>query len=108
MIEETIEKLGLPIDDIWYDGRKIYVDISRDERFGPRNIFGGTSGEYFTAGSIVKTLAQFPDVEEIEILIGGESDLWQGHLDYSGAFTVDAEGRIWVSNREGTEIYRAF
>jgi len=52
--------------------------------------WGGSTGEILTIYSIVNTLAELPDVEQVEFLIEGqEIETLMGHMDLSGAIHPD-------------------
>ena len=109
MVAETIARTQEvdwfpPIHNFWYEGTKIYVDLVENSR----DMFQGTTGERMSSGSIVKTFATFPNVTEIEILIGGERNMWQTHVDSYGAFMIDENGEIVIGNSHNEEIFRAF
>ena len=56
-----------------------YVDFSAEMiEFHP----GGTTGELLTVYAVVNTLAQLPEVEQVQIFVGGrELETLMGHLD---------------------------
>ncbi|MFO7815536.1 MAG: GerMN domain-containing protein [Halanaerobiales bacterium] len=59
----------------------IQVDFSKDII---ENHWGGSAGERLTVYSIVNTLAQFDEVDQVEILIDGDKvDTLVGHMDLS-------------------------
>jgi len=59
--------------------RVAYVDLSEEMiEFHP----GGTTGELLTVYAVVNTLAQLPEVELVQIFVGGrELETLMGHLD---------------------------
>ena len=81
--EETIRLMaiynGTQIWDFWYEGRRIYVDIK------PMHWPGFTMGSvsfWIHARAVLLTFATFPDVDEIQIMFGGN----MVELDHHGAF----------------------
>lgn len=57
-----------------------------------KNHWGGSSGEMLTVYSIVNTLAQFPGVEQVQILIEGQKvETLSGHLVLDESLAPDEE-----------------
>lgn len=72
---------GTKVLNISRNNDKIQIDFSKDII---ENHWGGSAGERLTVYSIVNTLAQFDEVEEVKFLIEGEEvDTLVGHMDLS-------------------------
>ena len=57
------------------------VDFSKELE---QNFSGGSTGEEMLVGSIVDTLTEFPEVQNVQILIdGGKVETLSGHMDLS-------------------------
>lgn len=65
------------------------VDLSREFR---DNFTGGSEAEGLTIGAILRTLAQFPEIKEVQFLIEGKPLDTLGHLDLSGPQDVHWAG----------------
>ena len=98
MVEETIAKLSevngyeFPVDDFWFEGARLFVNIPAEaERTSLQGSFGGRA----TTGIVVRTFASFPDVETIQILLGGEKWREGVHFNFSVVFSVEDNGTIW-------------
>jgi germination protein M len=75
-IPEGTKLLSLEIRD-----KIAYVDFSKELS---EKHWGGSTGELLTIGSIVNTLAQFPGIEKVQILIDGKIEpTLAGHADIS-------------------------
>ena len=74
---------GIGIWDIWYEGDTFYVDLLSIEwnRFN-----WGSTGSAYHFNRLIKTLASFPNVQNIRILIGGERDVITSHTSFIGTF----------------------
>lgn len=72
---------GTKVLNVSRNNDKIQIDFSKDII---ENHWGGSTGERLTVYSIVNTLAQFDEVEEVKFLIEGEEvDTLVGHMDLS-------------------------
>ena len=65
---------GIEILDAWYIGSRLYVNIDPLEAFDGT----GTAGEYAILRAFLMTLFSLPDVEEVTVLIFGQSEGWVG------------------------------
>ncbi|MDR1664134.1 MAG: hypothetical protein LBR83_04330 [Clostridiales bacterium] len=74
---------GIGIDKIWYEGSRICVDLYKPE-FDSVNA-GSYEGTRITQ-ELLMTFGRFPDVEKIEILIGGERGRSADYFDFSEPF----------------------
>ena len=86
----------IEVSEIWYDGRRIYADLLPEIE----NRLQGTLGASLTVRTLILSLANFPDVEEIVILIDGEHNVWGWHFSFDGVFVLDdlnAE-QIWTND----------
>ena len=95
MVEETISKINefngydFPIDNFWYDGTNLIVDLEPDVDIGGvSNFLQGSSGASINVGIIVQTFGSFPNVETVEIRIDGRRGVEGWHFDFSEPFTV--------------------
>lgn len=72
---------GTKVLNVSRNNDKIQIDFSKDII---ENHWGGSTGERLTVYSIVNTLTQFDEVEEVKFLIEGEEvDTLVGHMDLS-------------------------
>lgn len=88
-LEETIQLMYLynkiRIDDIWYEGSKICVDLNPVERY---EFDRGSTAGIMRIDALISTFSSFPGVEAIEILIGGEKGCEGSHFNFDGIFQV--------------------
>lgn len=89
IVNALIEKSVLPsdvqvlkCDKQTVDGVKI-LDVDFNEAFGAYVCSMGTTGEYYTIGSIVNTFLDAFDCEQIKITVEGNT-LETGHAEYPG------------------------
>lgn len=89
IVKVLIEKSVLPsdvqvlkCDKQTVDGVKI-LDVDFNEAFGAYVCSMGTTGEYYTIGSIVNTFLDAFDCEQIKITVEGNT-LETGHAEYPG------------------------
>jgi len=80
------EHTGIRLRDIWYDDRRLVVDLMPVE--GIVADWGSTGG-YIHTLRLIHSLASLPDVEEIKVLVGGEAGHGGSHFDFSEAFRVN-------------------
>jgi len=73
------------IDNIWYEGSKLCVDLSENMR--PRLDAGSAAGASFYE-CVVRTFATYPNVETIEILLGGKKGESGNHFSFVSVFEV--------------------
>lgn len=70
---------GVKINEIKVKNGTTYLDFNRAL---VENHWGGSTGEILTVYSIVNTMAQFPEIDRVQILIEGEEiETLAGHLD---------------------------
>ncbi|MFW5999387.1 MAG: GerMN domain-containing protein [Halanaerobiaceae bacterium] len=80
-LEETIPE-EVEVINFSLDGSLAEVDFNRKL---VEEHWGGSTGERITVYSIVNTLAQFPEIEKVQILVNGkELETLAGHMDISG------------------------
>ena len=65
------------------------VNLSREFR---DNFAGGSEAEGLTIGAILRTLAQFPEIKQVQFLVEGKPLDTLGHLDFSGPQDVRSAG----------------
>jgi spore germination protein GerM len=91
---ETNELLPTVPEGTTLNGVVVKDGLARAD-FSPElktNHWGGSLGETITVYSIINTLAQFPEVKRVQILIDGqEVDTLSGHLDLSEPLTPNLE-----------------
>ena len=69
------------INALYISDRIAYIDLSPELI---KNHPGGSTGELLTVNSLVLTLTSFPDIDKVQILVGGSSkDTLAGHIDVS-------------------------
>ena len=69
------------INALYISDRIAYIDLSPELI---KNHPGGSAGELLTVYSLVLTLTSFPDIDKVQILVGGSSkDTLVGHIDVS-------------------------
>jgi len=74
---------GIQIDGVWYEDDRICVDLNESE-LSKLNA-GSTAGTMSTA-ILLKTFASYPNVKEIEVLIGGEKGCIGDHFMFDKIF----------------------
>lgn len=88
-LEETIQLMYLynkiRIDDIWYEGSKICVDLNPIERY---EFDRGSAAGIMRTDALILTFSSFPGAEEIEFLIGGEKGCMGSHFSFDVIFPV--------------------
>lgn len=71
--KETVEFMdlynGIQINSVWYEGTKICVDLNPSEFL---ELDKGSSAGFIRKSILLKTFSSYPNVKEIEILVGGE------------------------------------
>jgi len=81
--EDTIRLMeyhsGIQVWDWWYEGRRIYVDLKPMQW---PNFTMGSVSFWVSTRAVLLTFATFPDVDEIEIMFGGN----RVELDHHGSF----------------------
>ncbi|MCL2054609.1 MAG: hypothetical protein FWG90_09310 [Oscillospiraceae bacterium] len=86
--EDFAEKMllysGIRVDDIWYEGSKLNVDLNVYEKyhFG----MGSTAGSTLSA-DLMQTLRSLPNIEKIEVWLDGERGIESDHFSF-GITTV--------------------
>jgi hypothetical protein len=91
MKEDTFEyarSIGFTdYESIWYEGNKLYVDLSQS--IADRLNSGGTYGSAVMTTSLIHTLLSFPDVEELEFLLEGHRGRIEAdHFTLNGIYTA--------------------
>ena len=77
---------GIKIDNIWYEGKRICVDLNINEI----NEFNkGSAAGAIRLSELLKTFSSFPNVNEIEILIAGEKGCIGDHFMFDQIFFAD-------------------
>ena len=74
------------IHSIWYEGHRIFADLSLADT--ARMNSGSANGAIRTY-QLLRTLASFPDVAEIEVWEEGRKDPWRDHFSFEGYFTIE-------------------
>ncbi|HEY3298586.1 MAG TPA: GerMN domain-containing protein [Armatimonadota bacterium] len=65
------------------------VDFSKEFR---DNFNGGSEGESLTVDAILRTLGQFPEIKQVQLLVEGQPLDTLGHLDLSNPLDVNGVG----------------
>jgi len=94
MIKDVREKITYLIDDFWYEGTHLVIDLKFETLL--TNFVQGSTGAYFNTMGLVRTFATFPNVETLEVLIGGFRGTSGSHFDFNAIFTVKEDGAIWA------------
>jgi len=70
---------GIRVRDLWYEGTILYVDLAPVEGI----VFNwGSTGSWYRTSILFRTLATFPDVAEIVILVGGVAGVGADHFQF--------------------------
>jgi len=82
---------GLSIDSIWYEGKRIVADLNIVQ--ASRLDYGSMAG---VVGStlLIKTLASFPDITEIKVLVDSEENIEWNHFSFIGIYEVIGDNII--------------
>ena len=93
-LEAAAEQLDFPVRDIRLVGNRLYVDLMQSAE---QTHLQGTSGAAAATNSLFMSLASFPGVEWIVVLLGGERDRWGDHFSFEGMVQVTGieADRIW-------------
>jgi len=83
-IQLVYSHTGIQFQKMWYDGNRLYADLVSQEFFR----FQGSAGASIRYNIMYTTLASFPGVEEIVVLIGGERDAASDHFCFAGVAIV--------------------
>jgi len=92
-LDQATQLVQAFVRSIRYEGRRLIVDFVPDvERY-----FQGSSGAAINYNILIATLASFPDVDEIQILVDGQSDQEYDHVSFVGIITVmnHTHERMW-------------
>jgi hypothetical protein len=76
---------GIVVDDIWFEGFTVCVDL---EEYDGERIGNGSLGTAISISMILMTVSTIPNAERIEILIDGKRWLWGGKFDFTQPFEV--------------------
>jgi hypothetical protein len=90
---------NIEIDRIWYEGITLCVDLNENER---RKLDYGSAAGNSIVGCIVRTFINYPDVVNIEILLGGKKEEFGNHFSLNTYFFSE-DGRIITKLGDGTE-----
>ena len=86
-LDETIQLMysynKIRIEDIWYEGSKICVDLNPIERY---EFDRGSTAGIIRTDILILTFSSFPGVEEIEFLIDGEKGCMGNHFSFDVIF----------------------
>ncbi|MCL2838030.1 MAG: hypothetical protein FWE04_03040 [Oscillospiraceae bacterium] len=94
MVKDVREKITHLIDDFWYEGTHLIIDLKFETLL--TNFIQGSTGAYFNTMGLVRTFATFPNVETLEVLIGGFRGMSGSHFDFNAIFIVEEDCTIWV------------
>ncbi len=84
MQEKMLKHSGIMIDDIWYEGTKLYVDLNIYEKY---NFDRGSTASGSLHNNLFQTLYCLPEIEKIEVLLDGERNVYASHFSF-GEFDV--------------------
>jgi len=88
MVDDTIfhmkEINDIQINDLWFEGNKICVDLNTSESYA--NFLQGSTGAYITTNILLRTFFSFPDVDEIEFLLDGKQGAEGDHFNFDHIF----------------------
>ena len=103
MLKDTIDKMkeinDIQIDSIWSEGNNHYVDLNENVR---EKLDAGSAMSSAITGSIVRTLASYPDVETLEILLGGNRRESGEHFSFESYYIIKEDGKI-IEKCDGIE-----
>jgi hypothetical protein len=83
VIELMLVHTGIRINNLWYEGKKLCVDL---------NVFEGAKFNMGSSGSAIRfhdlmyTLSSFPYVERIEVLVDGQRGVAADHFSFERIF----------------------
>ena len=77
---------GIQIDKVWYEGSRICVDLNESER---AKLDAGSFAGIMITSILIKTFSSYPDVKEIEFLIGGERGSFGNHFNFEEVFKLN-------------------
>jgi len=81
----------ISVDKLYYEGNRLIADLNKTEA---AMFNSGTAGGSIRTGLLLRTLASFPGVTEIQVLLGGRKDVYSDHYDFSGIFSAEDLSRI--------------
>ena len=77
---------GIQLADLWYEENRLVVDLTPAASISFN--FGSTAGIMRTV-SLIASLSTLPNVEEIEVLVGGQRGVYDNHFSFAGVFRVN-------------------
>ena len=75
----------IEIENLWYEGKKICVDLTGNMA---AVMDGGSTIGSMTTAILKRTFSSYPDVDEMEFLIGGVRNREGEHFSFVGPFIV--------------------
>ncbi len=89
LVQDTIKNMneycGIKITAIWYEGNKICVDLDESEVY---KLDAGSTAGWIETYVLLETFSSYPNVKEIEILIGGQKGMSGEHFSFNEVFVV--------------------
>lgn len=87
LIEDTKKYMlaynGIKINNVWYDGQKICVDLDESET---NKLDAGSAAGRIETYILLETFSSYPNVAQIEILIGGQKGRHGDHFYFDEVF----------------------
>jgi len=100
-LQDAIAQMGA-VRDIWYDGRRLYADLLPS---GQNHLQGSSNT---AAETLFVSLASFPNVDEIVVLVGGMRGFSTDHGSFAGVAVLTGHENPqysmewpWNDNRPG-------
>jgi len=90
---------NIEIDSMWCEDTKLYVNLNKREK---EVLEAGSAAGMSITGCIVRTFMTYPNIESIEILLGGEKGVYGNHFNFDVVFTK-ADDRIIIISPNGME-----
>ena len=78
---------GIKIDGLWYEGDKLCVDLNKERTW--QTFDNGSTGGMIYRQKLLFTLSSFPNIEQIEVLVGGLKGVAGSHFNFIPVFDVN-------------------
>jgi hypothetical protein len=85
--EAILVYTGIEVADLWYEqGTRLIADLTPETAV----FFNwGTHGGHMRTRSLISSLFSFPNVTEIEVLVGGQRGVWADHFSFAQVFKIE-------------------